>query len=173
MKAWLASALLFSALAIAPAANAAVKEPPRTEWYGWQILASDATTLVTSTLLLGSLRNENYGLVNLYGGFVLGGPIVHGVHGNPGRALGSLALRVVLPTAGGLIGCAAYDGHNEFFGCLPGAALGLAIGMGGAIALDSGVLGYTDGKPEPRTLGVVPSASFSRTGATFGLQGIF
>jgi hypothetical protein len=80
---------------------------------------------------------------------------------------------VVLPTAGGLIGCASYDHHGEFLGCLPGALLGMVIGMGGAIALDAGVLAYRDEKPRPKTFEVMPSASLSKTGATFGLQGSF
>jgi hypothetical protein len=180
MKALLTTATLVALFALAsPAAASEYVEPTRRtessprEWYGWQLLTSDAATLVTTTLLLGSFNDESYGQLNFAAGYLVGGPTIHVAHGNYGTAFGSLVLRAGLPTAGALVGCAAYGDNQEVLGCLPGAALGLVIGMGGAIALDAGVLAYRDEKPRPKTFEVMPSASLSRTGATFGLQGSF
>lgn len=180
MRALLTTATLVALFSLAlPAAAHEYVEPARRseassrEWYGWQILTSDATTLVTTTLLLGSMNDESYGQLNFAAGYLVGGPTIHVAHGNYATAFGSLLLRAGLPTAGGLIGCAAYGHNGEFLGCLPGAALGLMLGMGGAIALDTCVLAYGDEKPKPKTFEVMPSASLGRTGATFGLQGIF
>jgi len=177
MKTLLAASMLLSIVALSNPAAAQTTETTETkppQWYGWQTLTSDAATLVTTTLLLGSLKDESYGQYNFAAGYLFGGPTIHLAHGNVGTALGSLVLRAGLPTAGGLVGCAAYGNHNdEMFGCLPGAALGVLIGAGGAIALDAGVLSRDDGKPRRNTFEAMPTASMNKSGATFGLQGSF
>lgn len=166
------SALVLPAIAAADE-NTEERLTPKQTYYGWQILVSDAATVATSALLLGSLNDESIGQLNFATGYLLGAPIIHAAHGNPGTAVGSLALRAGMPFVGAWVGCAAYYNEGEFLGCLPGAALGMMIGMGGAIAIDSAALGYADAKPKQKTFEVLPSGSVSSTGATFGLQGVF
>jgi hypothetical protein len=179
MRSLLAITTLLSALTVPAIAAADDTTEERlthahpTEWYGWQILTSDAATLATTLVLFNVEKNENVAGTNFYAGYLLGGPIVHAAHGNLGTAVGSLAVRAGMPIAGTFVGCAAYGDQSEMLGCLPGAALGFLIGMGGAIAIDASALAYRDAKPKPKSFEVLPSANMSKTGATFGLQGSF
>lgn len=59
-------------------------------------------------------------------GLIIGSPIVHAVHGNWGRAIGSLVLRAGLPVAGGFIGGAGGGGWE---------GLGMGVVLGGVVAL--------------------------------------
>jgi len=63
-------------------------------WYGWQTLLVD----------LGSVLTIPLGGVGL-AGYALGAPIVHLAHGQVGRGVGSLGLRLALPLVGGAVGC--------------------------------------------------------------------
>jgi len=83
----------------------------------------------------------------MFTGYLLGAPMIHGIHGHGLRALGSLGIRLGLPTAGLLVGALiACTGHycvgnsNELN--LPEASpvpiyLGLGLGGLGAIAIDA------------------------------------
>jgi hypothetical protein len=110
--------------------------PPRaTEhvWYGWETLLVDAASF---SVFLGTVNDVNsparyVGLA----GYALGGPIVHFANEEPGRAAGSLILRVATPT---LLAAVAYslgtrsDSPNTL-GTYP--AVGAAIvGFSGAVA---------------------------------------
>src|SRR5262245_7305404 len=69
-------------------------------WYGWQTLAIDGTAFATWTVtsLVGKTQaRPPVSTVNLAGRgvYLLGAPIVHAVHGKPGAAIGSLALRAL------------------------------------------------------------------------------
>ncbi|HET7500094.1 MAG TPA: hypothetical protein VFK02_03800 [Kofleriaceae bacterium] len=107
-----------------------------TEHYGWQIVVSDVLAI--------GLAVTNDGTAVPLGGltYLLGGPIIHGMHGEGGRAAGSLALRVGLPVLGALAGrkllrpgsgCAQDDegcGESpEIGGLIVGGAIGLATAM--------------------------------------------
>lgn len=165
---------ILSVLAFAAPASASEGETrtPK-QWYGWQVLASDAATVATTAVWLGAHNNELYGQLNFTAGYFLGAPIIHLAHGNYAQAGGSVALRAGLPFAGAMTGCAVYGDRDEWFGCLPGAALGMLLGMTAASTIDAAALSYADAKPRPRSFEVLPSANMSRTGATFGLQGVF
>src|SRR5689334_1053511 len=124
MKALLATTTLLSLVSITSLSAAAetceeaceettthtpiTKPATKQEWYGWQILASDAATLATTGLLLGTLKNEDYGQFNFYAGYLVAAPTIHLAHGNVGTALGSFGLRAGLPLVGAFAGCAAY-----------------------------------------------------------------
>lgn len=89
-------------------------------------------------LFLSSLAAEDYGAggtLMAAGGlaFALGGPILHLSQGNTGKALGSLAMRTLLPSAAMLLG-------REFLPPIPGDAIGVVLpsilaGMGALIAV--------------------------------------
>ncbi len=65
-----------------------------TRWYGWQLLITDGAAVLTVLAdqpAVGSLA------------YVLGGPIVHGVHQRPKQCFASVGMRLVLPLASYLL----------------------------------------------------------------------
>ena len=146
------------ALAAPPAAPAAVPgsaQPPSSSlhtvshWYGWQTLTTDGASILMSVVALNSLSGSDSGTANALGllsvgTFVAGGPIVHFAHGNVGKGLGSLALRVGLPILSGVVGSAVERTQcsgGDFCG-VGGAFIGGLAGIAGTIVIDSTVLGY-------------------------------
>lgn len=179
--------------AAAPTApvEASTEEAPREgkggRWYGWQTLAVDGasmTLLLTGALVAGSsTRNEGMlGARVLVGGsllgFALGAPVVHVVNGEPGRAAGSLGLRVGLPAVGFMIGLAAApscsSSTGEYGPCLKvldTAAAGAGLGMLAASMLDAWLLAHTSAPdrvaPRAAMLRVAPQIDPAR--ASYGL----
>jgi hypothetical protein len=152
-------------------------------WYGWQTLATDlgAVALVAAALAVadGGEPPAALGYAGL-GLYVLGGPVVHLAHRNPGRAAGSLALRVGGPILGGAVGCAA-DGNDGGVGCLGGLALGVFLGTLSAVVIDAAALAHEPvSKPTARWRAPKPRVSVAADltltrngGAVFGLSGSF
>lgn len=165
---------MVSASGSALASEGVEHTPIAKQWYGWQVLAADATTITTTVLLAGDSRGKELAQYNLIGGYLLGGPIIHLAHNNPGAAAGSIMIRAAMPVAGAFLGCDAHGpGDYDGFGCLPGAVLGGLIGMIGATTIDAAAFSYADVKPKPKSFEVLPTAGVNATGATFGLQGVF
>ena len=111
-------------------------EPEQPRWYGWQIAAVDAPLLVlAATSLDGSGEGAYIGVA----GLLVSGPIVHGVHGEGGRAVGSAVLRVAAPALGALVGASTGHGEHEpgdGHTSLEGAAVGALVGYGIALGVD-------------------------------------
>jgi hypothetical protein len=156
----LAGILLASTSALAADHEVAPPKPAlRSRWYGWQNLAADGTslTLMASGLAVGDTPG-NYLMGAGAAGWVLGGPLIHFGHKNPGRAVASFALHVPLPVALGLGTVALVcHGHGDFCGlvAIPGALVGVVI----AVVVDGAVLG------RDRVL-VVPAARVGRVRIT-------
>lgn len=84
------------------------------------------------------------------GTYLFGGPATHFAHGNPGRGVGSLALRAGLPFAFGAIGANSEDcSESDDFCGLGGAVLGGLLGIATAITVDAAVLGHEEVPIEP------------------------
>jgi len=114
-------------------------------WYGWQTLATDGASLllmVAAASASDAPGSEEMAWLAL-GGYLGGGPIVHLAHGEPARALGSLALRGGLPILTGVVGSQLEDcsPSSDFCG-LGGAVLGGMAGILTAIVIDSALLGH-------------------------------
>ncbi len=164
-----------------PAPTVAQDAAPTTEthWYGWQMLALDAASL-TALVLAPNLDDEDlYAGVTTaaLGAFVLGPAIIHGQHGHMNRAVGSVALRVGLPLAGGFIGnatCDEAEHEDELFGCLGSMFAGAMLGSITAMFLDDFVLGMETRAVPARAprfqLGLAPR---SDSGMTLSLGGSF
>jgi hypothetical protein len=136
----------------AEAAARSEPEAPTVEHhYGAETFAADGISagVMLASLFLPSTRGV-VGSIGL-GGYVLAAPALHLSHGNPGRALGSLGLRLGLPVALGAGG--AYVGFAlaskgcvgiQCFGSVVVAALlggvGLVGGMVSASVLDGSLL---------------------------------
>jgi hypothetical protein len=134
--------------------DVADKAPAETVWYGWQTLTTDAASLALAGL---SLASDGPGSERVFGvtaasAFVLGAPIVHAAHGNLGRGVGSLALRVGMPAlglvVGVLVGSALPTSNTGTFSDLDnavsniayGVLVGTLVGAAGASAIDAGAL---------------------------------
>lgn len=108
------------------------------------------------------------------GAYLLGGPIVHTIHGNYGRAAASLGLRVGLPTLGLLAGMLVagdpqpwnFDGPPS-----PWWIGGVSAGLIAAMVVDAKVL--AKGHPRPATTSVAPTLSASPGGVSLGVAGAF
>ena len=126
-------------------------EEPEYDDYRLSLLGSDAAAL--SLLVVGAIVSDdnetigNFGLVGGVATYALGGPIIHFTHEQPGRALGSFALRVGLPGAGVLIiaGLASSCQSGGDGWCEVGAVVvGGTVLLGGfltAMIVDDGFLG--------------------------------
>lgn len=107
--------------------------------YGERILAIDGTS---DALILAGLFGESDPLLYVgLAGHVLGGPIVHLSHGNPGRAALSLGTRVGLPAATGLFAYAVCDADDSgFLGCIGPVAIAVAFGFLAAQIIDPALI---------------------------------
>lgn len=155
------------------------------KWYGWQTLTTDGAS---AAVLAGAAaaKNSPLGYVSL-GGYLFGAPVVHFAHGNPGRGVGSLALRMILPSIGFAFGYAAFhrsDRSEEWFN-FSGLAEGMLFGLGGVascVALDASVFSYeraadaSDAQAPARArykVSVSPQIGYVRGGALAGMGGTF
>ena len=109
------------------------------QWYGWQVLISDAAVFSFAGIT---------GDARIAYGWVGSGAIVHWGHGNIGRGLASAALRVGLPIVGLYLGAASASGcHGDWCG-LGEVVVGGLIGMGSAELIDVALLAH-DSAPTP------------------------
>jgi hypothetical protein len=154
-------------------------EQEKLVWYGYKLLLADAASL---TLVFAGIGSDLAPLgVTGLGGVFLGGPIVHGIEGQGGRALASLGLRVGMPLAGAALATWSYNRGNDKSGecdCMGGflaTAGGLVLGMGAAMLVDAAFLGW---RSEPiasdnKSLSLVPSFGLAPGGGSVGLAGRF
>lgn len=190
MKLALAAALALSTLAgLRPAA--ADTPPPLTRVsgerevvYGGATLTFDANAAGFAIAGLVSVNRERQQEILVAVAtvlFVAGPPTVHLFHREPGKALGSLGLRIGLPVIGALVGerlrpsdveCESYK--SDGVGCprrlSTGPLVGAGIGAAAAIALDALLLARTR-VSEPRT--ITPQVAASGLAFSFGVAGAF
>ncbi len=165
-----------------PAVEPTPAEDAGTKSYWYQTLGADG--LAFAFTLAGARGNGDAGVTLGLGTYLLGAPIIHVAHGRPGRAVGSVAMRIGLPFLGAMVGAALEPKHN----CRPGVdsfecgddegpsgevVLGLLLGVVGASLIDATVMADGDApaaKPQ-RTL--APTARASQHGIALGLSGTF
>jgi hypothetical protein len=155
-----------------PAALPKAVSPPAevARWYGGDTLTTDGISLALA--LAGGIAEPNGEALFWMagGGYVLGAPIVHLVHGNPGRAAASLGLRVALPMAFFGVGTTIEDCRGQDFCGVRSFVIGVPLGMVAAMALDAAVLARDT---VHRPVALAPTASFGPNGTTVGLAGSF
>jgi len=108
------------------------------QWYGWQILISDAAVFSFA----GLTRNASVAY-----GWVGSGAIVHFGHGNVGRGLASAALRVGLPIVGAAWGADSANGCKGDWCGLGDVVAGGLIGMASAELIDVALLAHDSAPP--------------------------
>lgn len=150
---------------------------PRRVWYGWQTLTADGASMLL--LLAGAAAASSHaagdsgdtmvtlGLV----GYEFAPGIIHFAHGNPGRGFASFGIRLGMPIAGIILGAASASGCDGFECEAGGAALGLLLGMGGAMALDAAVFAYDDPERASDAARVLPLVGVTSNAAWIGLGG--
>ncbi len=161
--------LAFVAVIVVAATNPARAEPseptdaaPIHASYAPWVLASDglALGLLSGAYLANESRAEPTLATSATWTFRLGAPLVHLAHGHPVRALGSLAMRIVLPLVGGYLQ-QQLEGHD---------GLGIGLGVVAATILDA-ALANRDDRPIAR--GFVPTAMASGHHVGIGVAGWF
>jgi hypothetical protein len=159
-------------------------EPPmkRVEWYGWQVLAADASWMVLAPLVGIAGKSFPMGAVTGLGGYLLAGPLAHAAQGNGNAVLESALVRVTWPIFGGLVvglGFGTEDGGTEWF--LKGAAVGAGLGAVCAIIYDAAtnstsivtVDGPRRAARKAPGFSIVPTADVAHLQQTIGVQGTF
>jgi hypothetical protein len=156
--------------------------PPTTETrsYRGQLVAADSAALMAGIVAGGSgieLDDELRGIG--VGTFLLAAPMIHAANGHGLRALGSLGLRLALPTLGAALGVHLQTRSSSqctlgglCHDAVPQGGLVIGIGIGAltAVVVDTWLLA----KPTKVTRsGWAPTASPTRGGATVGLTGRF
>ena len=77
-----------------------------------------------------------------------------------------------MPLAGAYAGAILASSCNTNLCEANGAAIGILLGMAGAVAIDAAVFAYDDPKRKPlRSLGVLPFFSVTKRQAWVGLRG--
>jgi hypothetical protein len=165
--------------------NDGTEKPAGSHWYGWQTLTTDGAAIA---LLATGVATSSAGLAEFSAAtFALGGPIVHLAHERGGTAAASLGIRVGLAAVGFLGGVAAarncgsssgQEDDNGNFACVvEGAAIGLSVGVAGAMIIDAAFLAHEDvGREQPQrtaALSVSPTVSVTKSAGTVGLAGVF
>lgn len=151
----------------------------RPHWYGWQTLTADgasfAALLVSASLDGQGTSNGSAGVglawLGLLGYEAAPG-IIHFAHRNPGRGFASFGMRLGMPLAGAFVGASVASDCNTNLCEANGAAIGILLGMAGAIAIDAAVFAYDEPKRRPlRSLDVLPFFSLTPRQAWVGLRG--
>lgn len=172
--------ILTSTAAAQPSLTPVERDQPETESYrGWVLGTGGAAV---GMMLLGAAAEGPNGrdteASNLFFGmgaigYILSGPIVHAAQGEGGRAFGSLAVRVMVPSVTGAIavGMNDCDSSEDWFCELDYLGYGIVVGMATAVVID----GLWVAK-EKRTVSqpyVAPYAAPAAGGGTVGLSGAF
>ena len=164
------TALLTAAAFSAPAeTEAAPASGPEQHWYGYQTLLADCGALAIGIPSSGAL---------VLPGYLLGGPLVHALHGEPMRALADFGLRVAMPLAAGSLAGGSYYllTKENGLGLVAFTALGGIAGALGAISIDAALLGWdripAGMPPAAGAFSIRPTATVG-SHTTFGVVGTF
>lgn len=152
---------------------------PARRWYGWQTLLLDGAAIaltVGGAGLDGNDAAQTPALGLALGTYLAGGPVVHLLHGHPGKAALSLGLRVGVPVTAGAIAAAATQCKPELDG--EACGMGTVIATIGSAALGAVVASIIDGTaiardPVPNAPSVSPVVQVGKNGGVVGLAGRF
>jgi hypothetical protein len=149
-------------------------------WYGEQTLLVDGASLALGIAMVGA-GADGEGAAVLVGGYLFGAPLVHLSHDHPGKAFGSLGLRLGLPLAGAALSClgGGCDYRGEDTGAAVGGAIlvvgGAVLGAAVAITIDSALIANEDVVSEAQrpAVGVRPQLSIGKQQTLVGMTGWF
>ncbi len=167
---------------VEPTTSAASPRTTPGEWYGYETLLVDGAGLgLAAGTLAGGIPLGVAGLAT----YVLGGPIVHAVHGHGGKVGIDLAVRLGAPAVGmgigAAIGCATFScskGDFAGFGAFILGGVGAGVGALTAIVIDAAVLANepaapAKAKPWNGKATFTPQVSALPGGGAIGVGGAF
>src|SRR3954466_148532 len=118
-------------------------EVTRGRWYGWQIIVTEAASVVAVPVAAG-IDSPGLAIVGISGA-ILSPAIVHMAHGNPGRGAASVGIHLGMGLAGLLLGTVIVpDNHNDDVMNLAGPALGLFVSQVVATTIDVASFAYEE-----------------------------
>lgn len=145
-----------------------------TESYGGQIVTADVAGLLL-TVLVGNLAGSSGNELLVVAPYLLASPLIHLIHGHPGRSASSLLLHVTAPVLGILTGflIGSSTCNSEEFCGLGGAAIGFLGGMIAATTIDAAVLAHNVplSRPAYRS-SLTPIVSVARASTAGGPHGV-
>lgn len=158
--------------------------PAPAVWYGYKLLLADALSI--GVIAAGASTGAGAALAAPgIGGAFLAAPIVHLTEGQRGRALGSLALRLLVPLGVGVIAAETQERRSSECNCMGGVfafAGGMVLGLGAAMLLDAALLGWRPvgdveraktARARSSSLALVPAFGVGPAGASVGVAGRF
>ncbi len=157
--------------ATANADSSVVPQPVATErsFYGWQNIVAGHASIGAAVLIAAAGQgsggtSEAGGVIGL--GYVLGGPIIHAVHGDGERAFGALGILAGIPATLGLTGFIIDEACGVDASCTGTTwAYGLLAGLILAPIIDGVALGWEDvpreGEVRPKAAPVMPVVNAS------------
>jgi hypothetical protein len=162
--------LLLAFLLLAPSI-AHADEPPRRQWYGYQLLLADGAT---GALTIAGAQSDSPGVIGgaLFGSLFMG-PIIHGLNGQQGNAVRSIGIRLAAPLLGSIcfgaplarvlsVNQSGNDRSDaQMAGVLTGAVLGWVIGV-----LVDDAMASKPVEPPRNTLRVTPIVSPTQIGVS-------
>jgi hypothetical protein len=170
-----------------PEIDGRAEQEKRSEWYGWQMLLTDASAVGLLAAAVATDSTE-LGIASL-GTYLVGGPIVHGLHRREGMAFASAGIRIGAPIVGAFVGASMEDckggygyadGSGDHDSCgATGIGLGILAGAGTAIAIDAAVFARekrTESAPgliRAGTVHMTPGASLTRGRSELYIYGNF
>jgi len=141
------------------------------ESYRAEIVAVDAASLVLA------LSGNPTGIKAAGLTYLLGGPTIHGLHGNGGRAGASLVMRAGMPLLGALAGAALTPDCSPDSECdddFPaGPIFGFGLGILSAMILDAALLGGPKEAPKNTGTTWAPQVSVTPHHVGLGVVGRF
>jgi hypothetical protein len=142
---------------------------------GYRFQTALADGAAVGLFMLGASSNSS-GLADAgLGTYLLGAPIIHLSHNRPGRAAGSLALRLGLPIIGVMVGIKSHHScpNNDICDEGPGAeaVVGLLGGVVAASVIDTAFLAKGDDAPARPSWS--PSVTANQHGFGLGVAGAF
>lgn len=129
-----------------PAAQHPPKATPKRRWYGYQTMLADWPAL--ALVIAGVESEQTAATVAGASLWVVGGPLIHVAHGNLGRGLLSLSLRVGGPALGAVsLGWSCIPAHGTAPICPIALELGVVLGAMTAHVLDVTLFAWDEPKP--------------------------
>jgi hypothetical protein len=126
-----------------PVAAPKIRKTGKRTWYGTQVLAADAFSVVLLAVGLGvgsTSDDRAYLLASTsYAPYLLAPSVIHLVHGRPGMVPASLGIRLGIPAAGAALGYAC---------CGSGLLIGFMAGIVTASAIDVAEFSWDNPQPE-------------------------
>jgi hypothetical protein len=156
------------------AAPLIAEQPPqksrKPSWYGWQIVSADAAAF--ALIIAGTKLEEGGPILGGVSVYVFSGPVIHGVHRQPGAAAISFGLRTLAPLTLAVVSTDPMTHDGTETGLMMGAVLATSVDAL-LLSYDSGSRGHRgryDAAARPRFM---PALAITGRQKALSLTGTF